>query len=56
LLYKNIIKKLIFRQLMSGVNNLRVIASALDKVDKKENSTKDFLPDVEEDSAAGPAL
>ncbi|XP_014219821.1 uncharacterized SDCCAG3 family protein [Copidosoma floridanum] len=44
------------RQLMSGVNNLRVLASALENVDKIEDRTKDFLPDFDEDSAAGPAL
>ncbi|XP_011501693.1 PREDICTED: uncharacterized protein LOC105365275 [Ceratosolen solmsi marchali] len=44
------------RQLMSGVNNLRELASALDKEDKTEDSTKDFLPDVDDDNAAGPAL
>ncbi|XP_032455055.1 uncharacterized protein LOC100121057 isoform X1 [Nasonia vitripennis] len=44
------------RQLMSGVNNLRVLASALENVDKIEDRTKDFLPDFDEDNAAGPAL
>ncbi|XP_058801765.1 uncharacterized protein LOC131670295 [Phymastichus coffea] len=44
------------RQLMSGVSNLRVLASAFENVDKIEDRTKDFLPDFDEDNAAGPAL
>lgn len=44
------------RQLMSGVDNLRVLASALENVDRIEDRTKDFLPDFDEDNAAGPAL
>lgn len=41
---------------MSGVDNLRVLASALENVDRIEDRTKDFLPDYEEDNAAGSAL
>ncbi|XP_003700003.2 lethal (3) 04053 isoform X2 [Megachile rotundata] len=44
------------RQLMSGVDNLRVLASALENVDRIQDRTKDFLPDFDEDNAAGPAL
>ncbi|KAL7306564.1 hypothetical protein TKK_0001254 [Trichogramma kaykai] len=44
------------RQLMSGVNNLRVLASTLENGDRIEDRTKDFLPDFDEDNAAGPAL
>ncbi|XP_077257976.1 lethal (3) 04053 isoform X2 [Temnothorax americanus] len=44
------------RQLMSGVDNLRVLASTLENVDRIEDRTKDFLPDSDEDSAAGPAV
>ncbi|CAK9833978.1 Endosome-associated-trafficking regulator 1 [Anthophora retusa] len=44
------------RQLMCGVDNLRVLASALENVDRIEDRTKDFLPDIDEDNAAGPAL
>lgn len=44
------------RQLMSGVDNLRVLASALENMDRIEDRTKDFLPDFDEDNAAGPAL
>lgn len=44
------------RQLMSGVDNLRVLASTLENVDRIEDRTKDFLPDFDEDNAAGPAL
>lgn len=44
------------RQLMSGVDNLRVLASALENVDRIQDWTKDFLPDYDEDNAAGPAL
>ncbi|KAK2588241.1 hypothetical protein KPH14_004271 [Odynerus spinipes] len=44
------------RQLMSGVDNLRVLASALENVDRIEDRTKDFLPDFDENNAAGPAL
>lgn len=43
------------RQLMSGVDNLRVLASALENVDRIEDRTKDFLQDFE-DNAVGPAL
>ncbi|KZC11671.1 PREDICTED: uncharacterized protein LOC107189689 [Dufourea novaeangliae] len=38
------------RQLMSGVDNLRVLASALENVDRIEDRTKDFLPDFNEDN------
>lgn len=44
------------RQLMSGVENLRVLASTLENVDRIEDTTKDFLPDLDENNAAGPAL
>ncbi|KAG7197385.1 hypothetical protein KM043_018491 [Ampulex compressa] len=44
------------RQLMSGVDNLRLLASTLENVDRIEDRTKDFLPDYDEDNAAGPAL
>ncbi|XP_043263982.1 uncharacterized protein LOC122404134 [Colletes gigas] len=44
------------RQLMFGVDNLRVLASALENVDRIEDRTKDLLPDSDEDNAAGPAL
>lgn len=45
------------RQLMSGVDNLRVLASALENVDRIEDRTKViFVPDSDEDNAAGPAL
>ncbi|EFN86534.1 uncharacterized protein LOC105181358 isoform X2 [Harpegnathos saltator] len=44
------------RQLMSGVDNLRVLASTLENVDRIEDWTKDFLPDFEEDNATGPAV
>lgn len=44
------------RQLMSGVDNLRVLASTLENVDRIEDWTKDFLPDSDEDIAAGPAV
>lgn len=41
---------------MSGVENLRDLASALENADRIEDRTKDFLPDSDEDNAAGPAL
>lgn len=41
---------------MSGVENLRVLASTLENVDRIEDTTKDFLPDLDENNAAGPAL
>ena len=41
---------------MAGVNNLKVLASTLENVDRIEDRTKDFLPDFEEENAAGPAL
>ncbi|EGI67725.1 Serologically defined colon cancer antigen 3-like protein [Acromyrmex echinatior] len=44
------------RQLMSGVDNLRVLASTLENVDRIEDWTKDFLPDSDEDNATGPAV
>ncbi|XP_017882764.1 uncharacterized protein LOC108626544 [Ceratina calcarata] len=45
------------RQLLSGVDNLRVLASAVENVDRIEDRTKDFLPDFDPDNAAaGPAL
>ncbi|KAL6434677.1 hypothetical protein ACFW04_006187 [Cataglyphis niger] len=44
------------RQLMSGVDNLRVLASTLENMDRIEDWTKDFLPDSDEDNAAGPAV
>ncbi|XP_071859868.1 lethal (3) 04053 [Bombus fervidus] len=44
------------RQLMSGVDNLRVLASVLENMNRIEDRTKDFLPDFDEDNAAGPAL
>ncbi|XP_014474520.1 PREDICTED: uncharacterized protein LOC106744349 [Dinoponera quadriceps] len=44
------------RQLMSGVDNLRVLASTLENVDRIEDWTKDFLPDFEEDNATGPPV
>lgn len=44
------------RQLMSGVDNLRVLASTLENVDRIEDWTKDFLLDFEEDNATGPAI
>ncbi|XP_015119876.1 uncharacterized protein LOC107043083 [Diachasma alloeum] len=46
----------LLRQLISGVDNLKVIASALENVDRIEVRTKDFLLDFDEDNAAGPAL
>lgn len=45
-----------YRQLMSGVDNLRVLASTLENMDRIEDWTKDFLPDSDEDNAAGPAV
>ncbi|XP_076380447.1 lethal (3) 04053 isoform X1 [Megalopta genalis] len=39
------------RQLMSGVDNLRVLASTLENVDKIEDSTKDFLSDFDKDNS-----
>lgn len=56
IIYIIIYKFKIYRQLMSGVDNLRVLASALENVDRIEDRTKDFLPDFDEDNAAGPAL
>ncbi|XP_057329165.1 uncharacterized protein LOC130670009 isoform X2 [Microplitis mediator] len=44
------------RQLMSGVDNLKIIASTLENFDRIEDRTKDLLPDFDEDNAAGPAL
>ncbi|OAD55786.1 Serologically defined colon cancer antigen 3 like protein [Eufriesea mexicana] len=44
------------RQLMFGVSSLRVLASALENMDRIEDRTKNFLPDYDEDNAAGPAL
>ncbi|XP_072742684.1 uncharacterized protein L(3)04053 isoform X1 [Anoplolepis gracilipes] len=44
------------RQLMSGVDNLRVLASTLENMDRIEDWTKDFLPDSDEDNAVGPAV
>ncbi|CAD6202042.1 GSCOCG00002915001-RA-CDS [Cotesia congregata] len=44
------------RQLMSGVDNLKIIASTLENLDRIEDRTKDLLPDFDEDNAAGPAL
>lgn len=41
---------------MSGVDNLRVLASTLENVDRIEDWTKDVLPDSDEDNAAGPAV
>jgi hypothetical protein len=47
----------VYRQLLSGVGNLRVIASTLENSHRIEDRTGDFLADVdEEDDAAGPAL
>lgn len=39
---------------MSGVENLRVLASTLENVDRIEDTTKDFLPDLDENNAGGP--
>ncbi|XP_076659283.1 lethal (3) 04053 [Halictus rubicundus] len=39
------------RQLMSGVDNLRVLASTLENVDKIEDWTKDFLSDLDKDDS-----
>ncbi|KAL2716321.1 uncharacterized protein V1478_013997 [Vespula squamosa] len=44
------------RQLMSGVENLRVLASTLENMDRIEDTTKDFLPNLDENNAADPAL
>ncbi|XP_043492839.1 uncharacterized protein LOC122518161 [Polistes fuscatus] len=44
------------RQLMSGVENLRVLASTLENVDRIEDTTKDFIADSDENNAAGPAI
>ncbi|XP_043288001.1 uncharacterized protein l(3)04053 [Venturia canescens] len=44
------------RQLMSGVNNLKVMATTLENIDRIEDRTKDYFPDFEEENAAGPAL
>lgn len=44
------------RQLMSGVDNLRVLASTLENINRIEDWTKDFLPDSDEDNAAGPVV
>lgn len=41
---------------MSGVDNLKIIASTLENFDRIEDRTKDLLPDFDEDNAAGPAL
>lgn len=41
---------------MSGVDNLRVLASVLENMNRIEDRTKDFLSDFDEDNAAGPAL
>jgi hypothetical protein len=47
----------VHRQLLNGVGNLRVIASALENSHKVEDRTGDFLADLDdEDDAAGPAL
>ncbi|XP_066587863.1 uncharacterized protein l(3)04053 [Prorops nasuta] len=48
--------ELSLRQLISGVDNLRELASILENLDKKECQTKDILRDDAEDNAAGPAL
>ncbi|XP_078052730.1 lethal (3) 04053 [Augochlora pura] len=39
------------RQLMSGVDNLRILASTLENVDKIEDWTKDFLSDFDKDNS-----
>ncbi|KAI4503750.1 hypothetical protein M0802_001153 [Mischocyttarus mexicanus] len=44
------------RQLMSGVENLRVLASTLENVDRIEDTTKDFIADSDENNAADPAI
>lgn len=41
---------------MFGVSSLRALASALENMDRIEDRTKNFLPDYDEDNAAGPAL
>lgn len=45
------------RQLMCGVDNLRVLASTLENINRIEERTENFLPDFDaENNAAGPAL
>lgn len=41
---------------MSGVNNLKMMATTLENIDRIEDRTKDYLQDFEEENAAGPAL
>ena len=44
-----------YRQLLSGVENLRLIAKNLENVDQFSTSTVDYLSDDNEDNE-GPAL
>jgi hypothetical protein len=47
----------VYRQLLNGVGNLRVIASTLENSHRIQDRTGDFLADLgDEDDAAGPAL
>ncbi|KAK0087484.1 hypothetical protein PV325_000925 [Microctonus aethiopoides] len=46
----------LLRQLMCGVDNLKIISSTLENIDRIEDKTKDFLHDFDDDNAAGPAL
>lgn len=41
---------------MCGVDNLKIISSTLENIDRIEDKTKDFLHDFDDDNAAGPAL
>ena len=52
------INLLISRQLLTGVNNMRALAIALDNMERIEDASKakDFLPESDDDNAAGPAL
>ncbi|KAJ9575897.1 hypothetical protein L9F63_007209 [Diploptera punctata] len=44
------------RQLLTGVGNLRVIASTLENMHRIQDRTGDFLADLDDDDDAGPAL
>ncbi|XP_034947456.1 uncharacterized protein l(3)04053 [Chelonus insularis] len=46
----------LLRQLILGVDNLKLLASTLDNIDRIEDRTKDFLIDSDQDNATGPAL
>ncbi|XP_046744926.1 uncharacterized protein LOC124410519 isoform X1 [Diprion similis] len=44
------------RQLISGVDNLRLLASTIENMDRINDSSSDIFPDIEDDNAIGPAL